>query len=73
MHWNTEGRCLIGARNKLNRSYFNGSLVLAGLVGWLTGSWLAFFVVLAVLLAWNVCAGQIRPPGRRGRPGANSP
>ena len=28
----------MGARNKLNVSYFNGSLFLAGLVGWLTCS-----------------------------------
>jgi hypothetical protein len=41
-------------------------VLLAGLVGWATGSWLAFAAALAALLAWNLYAGEIRPPGRRG-------
>ena len=39
----------MGARQKLNVSYFNGSLLLAGVAGGLFGSWLLFFVALAVL------------------------
>jgi hypothetical protein len=55
------------ARQKLNRSYFNGSVFIAGLVGWLAGSWLVFIAALAALLACNLCASEIRPSGNRGR------
>ncbi len=55
----------MGARRKLNSAYFNGCLVVAGLLGWLTESWTAFLVALVVLVgtAWN--CGDIRP-GQRG-------
>lgn len=48
----------MGARQKLNRAFFNGSLLLAGVV---TESWLFFGLVLAVLLATNLYLGEIRP------------
>src|SRR5947209_5883833 len=44
-----ERRRTMGARQKLNRSYVNGSLLLASLVGWLAQSWLTFGLALAVL------------------------
>jgi hypothetical protein len=50
----------MGARNKLNSAYFVGSLALACLAGWLTGSWLAMIVALAVLVGANVNNGDIR-------------
>ncbi len=49
------------ARTKLNQAYFNGSLVIATLVGLVSRSWPLFFLVLAVLLASNLVFAQIRP------------
>lgn len=40
----------MGVRQKLNSSYANGSLLVAGLIGLLTQSWLIFFVALFSLL-----------------------
>jgi hypothetical protein len=57
----------MNARNKLNSAYFMGSLILAGVVGWLTGSWLVMLVGLAVLVGVNVNNGQIRGSRRRFR------
>ena len=50
----------MGARKKLNSSYFLGSLLSAGAVGVLTNSWLIFLIALAVLVALNVQNGDIR-------------
>jgi hypothetical protein len=57
----------MGARQKLNAAYFQGSLVLAAVAGWLSQSWLGFFVSLAVLLGLNLFWHEIRPArdGRR--------
>jgi hypothetical protein len=51
----------MGARQKLNASYFTGSMILAAGVGGLAQSWWVFFVTSAVLLALNLCANEIRP------------
>jgi hypothetical protein len=40
----------MGARTKLNSAYVTGSLVVAGLVGWVLHSWVAFLVAAAVLV-----------------------
>jgi hypothetical protein len=50
----------MGARQKLNRAFVNGSLLLAGLAGWLLESWLVFLLALVVLLVGNVYASEIR-------------
>lgn len=50
----------MGAREKLNLGYFSGSLLLAAAVGGLAQSWIALFVSLAILLAMNVSANEIR-------------
>lgn len=55
----------MGARHKLNRAHFFGSLLLAGIVGGLTQSWLLFVLALLVSLAGNLYAGEIRPTRRR--------
>lgn len=57
----------MGAREKLNVAYLNGSLVLAAVVGVLAQSWPAFFLTLIVLLSFNLYRNEIRPhkPGRR--------
>jgi hypothetical protein len=54
------------AREKLNRAFFNGSLVVAGLLGLATQSWPVFVIALAVLLTSNLICHEIRP--RRQRP-----
>lgn len=51
----------MGARQKLNKAFFNGSLLVAGVVGIIAESWVAFGLTLLVLLAVNLCAGEIRP------------
>jgi hypothetical protein len=56
----------MGARTKLNRAYFNGSVVIAALAGLVAQSWPLFFLALAVLLASNLYLREIRP-GRRPR------
>jgi len=53
-------RLFMGARQKLNRAYFNGSLVLAGVAGLLTQSWLIFGLALAALLVSNLYTDEIR-------------
>lgn len=51
----------MGARQKLNSAYFSGSLLMAGLVGWLFGSWWAFLGTAVVMLAINLTNDEIRP------------
>ncbi len=58
------------ARTKLNQAYFNGSLLIAALVGLVAQSWLLFLLALTVLLAWNLVCQEIRP--RRPRRGPDN-
>jgi hypothetical protein len=51
----------MGARQKLNAAYFQGSVVVAAVAGLLADSWPVFFITLAVLVGANLCAGDIRP------------
>jgi hypothetical protein len=48
------------ARTKLNRAFFNGSLLLAATAGALSGSWWIFGLTLASLLALNIASDEIR-------------
>jgi hypothetical protein len=57
---------IMPARNKLNRAYLNGSLLMAAAVGVASRSWLVFGLALAALLAANLLAREIRPRGPRG-------
>ncbi len=50
----------MGARQKLNAGYFQGSLLLAALAGGLSSSWGVFAVALGLLIVGNVIAGDIR-------------
>jgi hypothetical protein len=50
----------MGARQKLNQAYVNGSLITAGVLGLLTQSWAVFFLVLVGTLGLNVAARNIR-------------
>ncbi len=52
----------MSARTKLNGAHAAGALLVAGLLGMLTGSGAVFLVSLGGLLAADVIAGNIRPP-----------
>jgi hypothetical protein len=55
----------MGARQKLNRAYINGSLISAVGAGLLTQSSFVFVAVQAASLALNVKDRLIRPDVRR--------
>ena len=47
-------------RDRLNVSFFTGSVVIAGLLGLLTGSSGVFWVALIVMLLLNLASEDIR-------------
>ena len=47
-------------RDRLNWGFFQGSVVLAALIGFLMQSWAVFVVALAVLLVLNLSRKEIR-------------
>lgn len=51
----------MNARRKLNAGYWQGSFVIAGLIGWVSQSTTAFVVALVALLVGCLWAGDIRP------------
>jgi hypothetical protein len=51
----------LSARHKLNAAWLRWAGLLAGLAGLVTQSWPVFFVVLALLVAAALAAGDIRP------------
>jgi hypothetical protein len=51
----------MSARKKLNTAFINGSLLIAGLAGLATGSWVVFGTAFAVSVALSCYAGNIRP------------
>jgi len=50
----------MGARSKLNSAHINGALLVAGLIGGMTGSWAVFGLALAGVLVTEVISGGIR-------------
>ncbi len=56
----------MNARNKLNLAYFNGCLLVAAVVGSMTGSGAVFILAIAAMAAACVAHGdiRIRPRGR---------
>lgn len=50
----------MSAKAKLNTAYFHGAVVIAGLIGWVAGSWIVFLIALCVLLVARFYAGDIR-------------
>lgn len=50
----------MGARNKLNQAYANGSLLTATVIGVLFESWALFWLTLTYCLICNFSAGDIR-------------
>jgi hypothetical protein len=55
----------VPAREKLNAAAISGNIVVAGLAGWLFGSWAVFLLAAVVLIAMSVHTGAIRPSRRR--------
>ena len=50
----------MSTKDKLNAAHFYGALLVAGLVGWLTGSVIVFLIALSALLLAGYHAGDIR-------------
>ena len=50
----------MGAKNKLNASYCNGVLIIAGGIALLTKSWTVFAVAVVALLVTSIIAGDVR-------------
>jgi hypothetical protein len=50
----------VDARQKLNAAYFNGSLFLAAVLGWLAESWAVSFLAFGAALVLNLRQGEIR-------------
>ena len=48
------------AKQKINQAHINGALVLAGIVGLGSGSFLVFFIALAICLGVSFHSGGIR-------------
>ena len=56
----------MSARHKLNQSYVNGALLIAGVIGACTESWTVFIALTAIFIGLSIHAGEIRPaPTRR--------
>jgi len=56
----------LGARQKLNSAYITGSLVLAGVAGVMTESFVVFLIALGTLIVCSINDGGIRFGKRRG-------
>ena len=52
---------MVCARKKLNSASVFGALLVAALIGGITGSWLMFFLAGGVLLSLSLYTGDIRP------------
>ncbi len=48
------------AKHKLNGSYFHCALIIAGLLGAISGSWTVFLIATGVLVATSIHDGSIR-------------
>lgn len=51
----------MGARQKLNQAALNSCVIIGGLAGVLSRSWLVFFIATAVLVSLSLHSGEIRP------------
>jgi hypothetical protein len=54
----------MGARQKLNQAYLNGTLVMATMIGFMAQSWNVFWLALALGIASSFFGGEIRTNGR---------
>lgn len=55
----------LGARQKLNSAHLTGSLIIAGVAGVITESFVVFLIALGVLIVCSINDGGIRFGGRR--------
>lgn len=62
-----KGGVILNAREKLNEFHLWVSLIIATIVAIATGSWLVFFVALAILLVVKRSNNDIRPTAWRRR------
>ena len=60
----------MSARHKLNQSYVNGALLIAGVIGACTESWTVFIALTVIFIGLSIHAGEIRPASthRRKKP-----
>ena len=60
----------MNARLKLNTAFVQGSLVIAAVIGGVTGSWAVFAIVAAILVGGAYYSGEIRTgPSKSARSG----
>ncbi|WP_075091240.1 hypothetical protein [Planctomyces sp. SH-PL14] len=57
----------MSARQKLNNAHVHGALIVAALIGAVTGSWAVFLLSALVGLAMAIHSGGIRLRSRRNR------
>ena len=59
----------MSARHKLNQSYVNGALLLAGFAGACAESWTVFITLMVIFVSLSIHAGDIRTSstGRSGK------
>jgi hypothetical protein len=50
----------MGAKRKLNAAHFNGAMIIAGLLGGVTGSWEVFLIAFVALMIGAIVAGDVR-------------
>ena len=55
----------MSARHKLNQGFIQGSLVIAGVIGAVCGSWIVFCIAAAILVGLCLHAGDVRLTARR--------
>lgn len=56
----------MGARQKLNAASITGNVLLASLIGAVSGSWVVFVAAALILLGVALISGDIRP-GKKGQ------
>lgn len=54
----------MGARQRLNSLYFYIIVIVSGLIGGATNSWLIFWICAGVMATSMVHGGEIRPQSR---------
>lgn len=57
----------MSARQKLNSHYVGTSLVIGGLLGYVTGLFMVFVLASGALLVASIHTGEIRMSGSRGK------
>lgn len=55
----------MSARQKLNQSYINGALLLAGFAGACAESWTVFITLMVIFVGLSIHAGDIRTSATR--------